>query len=105
MLGQRPSGLKRENEIVFLRLENKHQASNIISKIKDVESNIYEKHDVLGQICSFYEKLYRSNEIEQNNIDTYLNDINVPTLTNDDKVLCDSFPSIGECANGVKYEK
>ena len=53
-------------------------------------------------MCLFYETLYSSNHVCDDNIDTYLDSVNgICNLRNDEKDMCDLFPSIQECKNAV----
>ena len=51
-------------------------------------------------MCSFYEQLYTSKSINDVDIDDYLSD-DVPNVNENDKILCDSFPTIDECKEAV----
>ena len=57
--------------------------------------------DIMGEMCSFYEKLYTSQNISDVDIDTYLADIDTPKLSSVEKELCDAFPSLDECEESV----
>ena len=57
--------------------------------------------DILGDICNFYEKLFSSNSIEDNDINSYLKDCKINPLTENDKNICDSFPTLDECKDAV----
>lgn len=41
--------------------------------------------DILGEMCNFYEKLYNSNSIPDNEINSYLDDCEIKHLTENDK--------------------
>ena len=56
---------------------------------------------ILGQMCSYYEKLYQSKNIDDNEIDAYLNDSNIPQFSSIEKDTCDIFPTIEECKEAV----
>ena len=45
---------------------------------------------ILLKCCKFYNKLYTSQNIENQNIETYLSNINTPKLDLHDKNLCDA---------------
>ena len=57
--------------------------------------------DIMGEMCSFYEKLYTSQNISDVAIDTYLADIDSPKLSSVEKELCDAFPSLDEYREAV----
>lgn len=52
-------------------------------------------------MCNFYEKLYNSNSIPDNEINSYLEDCEIKHLTENDKKMCDSFPTLEECKDAV----
>ena len=91
-----------KNTSYFLRLENKHQSHNVINKIMNNNKTYYDTAEILNQLCVFYEDLYSSKNIPNNEINDYLNEITLPnTLSQEDKEMCDIFPSIAECAQAV----
>ena len=60
-------------------------------------------------MCNFYEKLYSSNSISNVSIENYVENVeNMCRLRDEDKQLCDLFPSLQECKDAVydmKYNK
>lgn len=109
-LGQEPNGqTKGKKSSYFLRLENKHQSKNTINKINNAGSNFIKTKDILDQLCNFYENLYSSNDVPINDIDTYLDNINVSSvLSEKEKEMCENLPTLNECAeavNGMKNNK
>ena len=52
-----------KNTSYFLRLENKHQAHNVINKVKNGSETYYKTDDILNQICSYYEDPYAYKKI------------------------------------------
>lgn len=84
-----------KNSSYFLRLENKHQSKNTINKINNAGSNFIKTKDILDQLCNFYENLYSSNDVPINDIDTYLDNINVSSvLSEKEKEMCENFPTL-----------
>ena len=57
--------------------------------------------DILGEMCNFYEKLFSSNSIEDNDKTRHLKDCKINPLTENDKNLSDSFPTLDECIDAV----
>ena len=55
----------------------------------------------MGEMCSFYEKLYTSKNISDTYIDNYLSNTEIPKLSSDDKEYCDEFPTMEECRETV----
>ena len=61
---------------------------------------------ILGETCNFYENLYKSKDIENENIDVYLSSLeNIACLSNEEQQICDVFPTIEECEIAVKEMK
>lgn len=52
-------------------------------------------------MCNFYEKLYKSTSIEDNDISNYLLDIHCPIQNENEKQNLDTLPSIDECKEAV----
>ena len=94
-----------KNNSYFLRLEKIHQTTNVIKKLKGDNSEIYENNEVLKCMCDFYENLYKCSNIDQDNIDRFLEEIHTPSLTEQDKLFCDAFPTMDECGEAIKSMK
>ena len=76
----------KKNTKKILGLEKSHQTSNVIKELKTDDGNIMKTDsEILGQMCSYYEKLYQSKNIDDNEIDAYLNDSNIPQLSPTEK--------------------
>ena len=56
-------------------------------------------------MCSFYENLYKSKNIDSNDIVHYLDDVNCSTLTQYDKDMCAAIHTMDECKAAVDYMK
>ena len=91
----------------FLSLEAKHQSSNIIKELVNEDSVSFRSDNkILGEMCNFYEKLYTSRNIRNENIDIYLSSLdNISCLSNEDKIFCDTFPTLKECETAVNEMK
>ena len=91
-----------KNTKYFLGLETKQQSYNVIREIKSDENGICTtQNDIMGEMCSFYEKLYTSKNINDVDIDDYLSNIEIPSLSSVDKEYCDEFPTLEECRDAV----
>jgi hypothetical protein len=82
----------------FLSLEKSRQANNVICELKDTNNNTYKTDsEILEYTCTFYEKLYNSQNTNDCDIDDYLNEINVTNiLSSYQKQKCDRPLSILE---------
>ena len=91
-----------KNTKYFLGLETKQQSYNVIRELKSDENGICTtQNDIMGEMCSFYEKLYTSKNINDVDIDDYLSNIEIPSLSSVDKEYCDEFPTLEECRDAV----
>ena len=92
----------KKNTKYFLGLETKQQSYNVIRELKSDENGICTtQNDIMGEMCSFYEKLYTSKNINDVDIDDYLSNIEIPSLSSVDKEYCDEFPTLEECRDAV----
>lgn len=70
----------------FSGLKKHHQSNNVINEIETEKKEIRSStSDILGEMCRFYEKLYNSNSIPDNEINSYLGDCEIKHLTENDK--------------------
>ena len=68
-----------KNNSYFLGLEKKNQECNVIRRLMDEKGEmIHGKKEVLTVVASFYNKLYRSQEINDCDIEAYMDDIKLP---------------------------
>ena len=57
-------------------------------------------------MCKFYEELYTSKSVDDNDIDNYLHTLDLDNiLSQEEKYFCDQFPSIEECGVAVNNLK
>ena len=94
-----------KSNFYFLKLEQRNQTSYTIQKLTQDGNTVYGTNDVLSNICNFYESLYQSNNIDDRDIDDYIENAGIPTLDDDSRNMLDTFPSIMECADAVKKMK
>ena len=90
----------------FLGLEQQRQLSNNITQINNGKNIVYSDKEILEEAAQFYEKLYTSKNINVDNIDQYLNNVNIKTKLNaDEKRICDERLSENEIFSAVKKLK
>lgn len=90
------------NTSYFLRLENYHQSDNVIRKVTEQTKSVYNDNDILNEICSFYDKLYESKHIDDNEIQNYLNEVNIEQkLDENGRLFCDEMFTLQECKEAV----
>ena len=67
---------------------------------------MHSNNDILGEMCNFYENLYSTKHVKDDDIDSYLSTLNIgKILSEKDKEYCDTFPSLAECEEAVKNMK
>ena len=75
----------------FLNLENHRAAQNTVKKIlnrNDLEITNFEK--INKELLYFYENLFKKkNTCTKEKLEQFLNSISLPTLTNDEKLICE----------------
>ena len=70
-----------KNTKFFLSLEKAHQQNNTIRELKTRDGNVFENGNILNTMCNFYSNLYTSNNIDDADIDSYLQRIETPVLS------------------------
>ena len=56
----------------------------------------------MKEICTFYEKLYQSKQINNNEINSYLSELEIDRKLNEkEKFFCDEIPTLNECEEAV----
>ena len=90
----------------FLRLDAQQQSSNVITQL-EIDGDIVNKNSyILKEIYTFYEKPYVSDNICENSVTDYFNDIQtVGQLSDEENILCEGKISEKECENVVKKLK
>ena len=91
----------------FLRLENRNKIKKNIKKLKRANNSYtVDPQKILSMQASFYEDLYasKSNKCPEQ-INRYLDDINTPSLTEDEKVQCEGLLTVQECGQTIKSFK
>ena len=88
-----------KNSKYFLGLEKKRQTNNIITTVKNKSGhNVYKKEEIIKEVVQFYENLYSPSEIHENNIDNFLNELDVRyVLTNAEGDSCEGHVTEEEC--------
>ena len=91
----------------FLSLEKKRQTHNVIRELHNQhDKKVTLDRDILESICIFYEKLYKSRNPNQDQINQYLNTTTLPfSLSQEQKEVCDKDICISEFDTVVKKLK
>ena len=90
----------------FLNLEKKRQSENVIRKLKTNKGTHYKDVDILRETCNFYKELYKDDNIKSEDINEYLNDMNIENRLNEkDKLFFENEITKEEVLNAVKQLK
>lgn len=91
----------------FFGLEKSRQCENAIQSLKDSNGvNKYEDNEILAIAHDFYTNLYRTQNVEQNDIESYINSIPLEkTLSEDDRLICEGNITYHECTFAVNEMK
>ena len=98
------------NSKFFMNLENKRQSSNTINHIKTSNGNyVYNQNDIMKELSTFYENLFKSNKTSNENVNQYFSKVTIDKkLDRCEKLLCDSQISqeeLGKVVNNLKSNK
>ena len=84
----------------------KKQNDNTINKVKNENGDVFcDNENIIDSIYKFYQKLYHSSNISENDVDTYLQNVECLSVTEKEKDDCDNLPSLNECENAIKLMK
>ena len=74
--------------------------------MKNRDQTVTNCSDILGEMCDFYTRLYRSSNIKNANIKSYIEKIQFQNILNEkQKMELDEFPSQKECDQAIKMLK
>ncbi len=75
----------------FFNLEKTMQSNNVIKQIQDRNGHLHTKdNEILTKCALFYENLFSSRNISQEDIVSYLHEVEIPNvLNNNQKNMCD----------------
>ena len=88
----------------FLKLEKRHAKFNSIDKItKDDGTEMTSDEDILQEARIFYHNLYSSSNPNERDIDSFLDQLPaIPTLSQEDMLLCEDEITENECLYAIK---
>ena len=95
------------NVKLFKNIEGSRQHKNVIKcLVNDDKKDVTNQSDILTMIGTFYEKLYKSANVNIDDIKELLNTINFDNiLTDDQKNYLDQTPSLEEFDNIIQFPK
>jgi exonuclease III len=88
----------------FLRLENRNKIKKNVRKLKRQDgSYTVDPTEILSMQAKFYEDLYAKKSTKSSEeIKQYLETIQIPNLTEDEKVQCEGLLTVQECQETIK---
>ena len=90
----------------FLGLEKQHQENNVITELKTHHGIIHKTEEILEEEVRFYTKLYTSTSVKDEDIDEYLDKVDLPhVLDENEKLKCEGLLSLSECQEVIKNMK
>ena len=90
-----------KNSRYFLNLEKRNFDKKHIQKLRKGDLIITEPRDILLEEKQFYETLYTSNDIDDNDIERVMNDLNIKPVDQDVAMLCEGCISEKECYDAI----
>ena len=82
-------------------LEKHYQSKNVIRKVAEQTKSVFSDNDILKEICTFYENLYQSKQINNNEINLYLIELEFDRKLNEkENPFCYEIP-LHECEEAV----
>ena len=97
------------NTKYFMQLEKSRQGSCAIHCLQIDGKEKTEHCDILEELSDFYGRLYTSDNVNNEEIDRYLNNVNIPSiLTQEQKMNCEGLPTdqeIKDVINNMKRGK
>ena len=89
----------------FLAVEKHRQDHNCIKSLKTNGVTHTDDTEILKVACDFYTELYRSKNPNIEDINRFIENVNVPILTADEQNVCEGIISIEECREAVNKMK
>ena len=89
----------------FLRIQKRNAKAKVISEIRDGNIVFTEPNDIMKCCREFYKHLYSEEPIDNNMVDKFLNDVNLPRLPPDIVEHCEGALSLEETSSLMKNTK
>ena len=93
--------LYKEGKEISRKEEIKNGNAKFIHQIKKEDQSITNKEDIINEVHNYYQNLYTSQLIDDDEIDDYLNDCKPPQLLNEDKIALDDFINSEEVFDAI----
>ena len=86
-----------KNTSYFLSLEKQRQTNNVINKLEREDGSFATtNHEIVKEIKAFYKDLYSSRQTGECDY-SFINNLDIPVLNNEDQKFCDEVISLKEC--------
>ena len=84
-----------------MAVEKHRQGRNAIKSLNENGITYSNDSDILRIASNYYTNLYTSNNPSTEHIDTYMDNVNLPSLVTEKQVLCEGEISTQECENAL----
>jgi len=90
----------------FLGLEKHRQSHNVIKQVKKSNGQLTSSDsDILLEITEYYSRLYKSENVNEKEINEYVSNCNTKQLSENDKELCEQEITLDEICNAIDSVK
>ena len=89
----------------FLNLEKQHQSNNCIYALCENNITYHKDEDILRIAENFYNEVFRSRNVTTEKANEFMSRIDMQTLPDNDKSLCDAPLTENECLESMKVMK
>ena len=91
-----------KNTKYFLNLEKHQGVKKQLTKVRTEQNKtVTTEEEVLNETVKFYQNLYTSQEIKDDDICNYLNNVRIRKLNKKDRVSCEGLITLSECKKAV----
>ena len=89
------------NTKYFLSLEKKNAEKKSILSLKIGKRVIFKQNEILNEVAAFFEELYTSKNVKEQELNSYFDNVSVDMLNDDEKKMCEGLLSNAECHEAV----
>ena len=90
-----------KNTKYFMNLEKRNAKKKNIHSLKKGDIKISTQSEVLQEVVNFYQNLYTSKHVKEDDLNNYFENVHVPFLSEKDKEMCEGKLTPFECKKAV----
>ena len=98
---QQLAGMSTEKEactkFFFINLEKRKQVKKHIRKLVISGAITTDPYQILSEEKNFYYNLYKTKAVDKDSIKSFLNNLNIPQLSEEQKLSCEGQITVEEC--------